>query len=208
MSGLATADTATTDTATEALAAGLLSVDASRRVGWAKAFENARRVESMEEQIRVLTAEKKALRRAYSRLLGFVQGLPGSKSPIYDEEVAAHTKAERPFRHTDAYGKGLAVADRHHAFVTERTEEQQLKREEKQAMSRRRDEQLRDDANQRGHRVRQQSVSDESILAVCSCGDTWDGLATCVWKSVNDHYAFVVYGVEYRVFYKEWKAKA
>lgn len=108
----------------DALAVGLLGIDASRRVGWAKAFAALGRVDSLEEEIRQTRDELKWLRRAYSRLLGFVVQLPNDPTKVLKRELATHLRAERTFRHDDAWMAGGAAAWDHRACLYGWSEEE------------------------------------------------------------------------------------
>lgn len=111
-----------------ALAKGLLSADAGRRVGWAKFFSTEERVGVLEEQIRELTDERKHLRRAYSRLLGVVTTIHVARTKALDSELASHLAAERLFRHDDAFEAGVSIGSEHRALVEPEHESQQLRR--------------------------------------------------------------------------------
>lgn len=97
----------------EALARGMIGLDAARRVGWAKAYEAMARVGALEEDVRQTRDELKVLRRAYSRLLGLVTIGWVDRGPILEAELARHFEAERLFRHDDAFDAGVAIANAH-----------------------------------------------------------------------------------------------
>lgn len=105
----------------QALATSVMSLDAARRVGWAKAFAALDKVDGLSKEVNLRDYEIRALRRAYSRLLGLVTHLAGfPKSAILDEEISAHMTAERQSRHDDAWDAGIAIAAAHNDFVNGR----------------------------------------------------------------------------------------
>lgn len=173
----------------EALATGLISVDTARRVGWAKAFEAIRRVDTLEEQNRILEDEKRALRRAYSRALGvLVTVTAASRTKTLQEEIDTHLQAEHPFRHEDAWDSGTAVGRRHiEEGEGEGSEWARRARRDaiERAASRQVDAEIRDMAEQAGHRVHRTAVGNGEFAVGCSCGDsrygTGDGAAVRAW---------------------------
>jgi hypothetical protein len=190
----------------QALATGLISMDASRRVGWAKAFEALRRIDSLEEEVRQLRDERKHLRRAYSRLLGFVQNIPTTKSPVFNREVQAHSTAERSFRHQDAYDKGVAVAVEHQIHIGCRTDEDLEQQREKRAARRQAYEKLFGDATALGHDIRRGATSSDTSVFVCSCGESFSGADREVADRRLDHAANVVHGFDHAEFRRLRKA--
>lgn len=185
-----------------ALVTGTESLEASRRVGWAKAYEGQARIESLEEQIRVLTDELKTTRRAYSRLVGFVSNLPGRRSEAFIDEVKAHVAAERTFRRQDAWEQGRSAAWAHGDAVaswdTERASRRDRERAEKIARHtgiKAITATLFAEAEALGHVVDSNHRPNDGVdTAQCSCGERnlTDGWA---WK--RDHVARLVRGVSW-----------
>lgn len=168
------------DVEKEALAAGLLGIDAARRVGWAKAFEALRRVESLEEETRQMRDELKYLRRAYSRLLGFVENavVGGQRSSVFDKELGLHLAAEATFRVVGARRQGVRLAREHIAEVN-RWDEQLVQRHEEAHAAKRSVrglmlKNLNSAARELGHvtHIRRRPAADKVDVAVsCSCGE-------------------------------------
>lgn len=180
----------------EALASGLNATDASRRVGWAKAFEALARVDALEEQLRQTRDELKYLRRAYSRLLGFVNHLPMLRSPILDAELSTHTQAEKTFRAMDAWDSGAALAFKHALHIGGGDEVQvRAERAAKKTAKRRRVGDLFRAAADAGH-----DSKGSTGLWLCTCGasSTDDG------EDRLEHLAQVIHGTSWKSLQRRW----
>jgi hypothetical protein len=88
-----------------ALTKAVHDLDASRRVGWAKALDGAERIDDLERQLAMLQSELDTLRAAYIRLNGFVQNLQYERAPSWDAEVQRHDQAMRAY-YTEHRGEG------------------------------------------------------------------------------------------------------
>lgn len=197
----------------EALAKGLLGVDTARRVGWAKAFDALRLNETLSEDLRQTRDELKHLRRAYSRLLGFLDNIPIKSSSVSKAELGAHRRAEAFFRHDDAYMAGWSLAWDHKAKLCGWSPEE---RDEHKARWLR-DEQARKAAFVAKRPVKEQlrrlwvealdlghyteslpPDSQQMVLKMCKCGAS-SGLRTqyeaTTWA--REHMTQVVYGQSY-----------
>lgn len=194
---LATQDDATT----EALAAGLLSAETGRRVGWARAYEALARVESLEEQTRQMTDELKVLRRAYSRLLGFINTVPLARSPILDAELAAHIAAEKSFRTADAWDAGVALGHEHRSFhngwTVEQIESDRAHRAANARYRKAKHAELYEAGEALGHRV---DVEDGTPR--CTCGLVLDGDPSDVKR---EHISLMVHGVGFKALQRRWE---
>lgn len=168
----------------EALSKSVMTMDSARRVAWAKAFNALDRVEALEEEVRIMRDERIALRRAYSRLLGFVQHMASARSEVMDRELAAHIAAERTFRHDDAWDKGCALGREHEALVKEWTEEHRVRVAERRVANKiKHQERLSEEkraakaamaaqfqaARDAGHEI-DKRLHGERSSAKCSCG--------------------------------------
>ncbi len=110
--------TTTSDEVSDALAVSVHTMDAARRVGWAKAFNALARVEALEEQVRQQRAEMRALRRAYTRLVAFTAHVEFSGQTMCSvSEIGQHRAAVDSFRDAEAWRAGSALADRHNVEV-------------------------------------------------------------------------------------------
>lgn len=206
------------DTIPEALAAGLLGIDASRRVGWAKAFERARRVEGLEEQVSGLQSELNELRLCYVRLVGFTDNLPvplggdaGTQS-VFRAEMNLHKSAIRSYLNRRAYNSGRNEADKHRGLVRQWDEERLKLQEQKQdrhvAAWREDIRELIDKALRAGHDTQKQAQPDGSFSCSCSCGDnfaTADEHEAYGW--VARHRVTAVHGVDLKEYRKLRKGK-
>jgi len=61
-------------TTERALTSAIATLDASRRVGWAKAFASAEKLDEASRDINVLTGDRNAFRKGLSYLYGFYTG--------------------------------------------------------------------------------------------------------------------------------------
>lgn len=166
------------DATEEALAAGLLGIDASRRVGWAKAFERARHVESLEEQVAVLREDVKLLRKAYHRLFGFTVNLPGPKSDVYDAELHIHKETVHASFVADAYEKGRSEARRHQAIIEEWDEVDHERRRVALIAKRQAEQELIEEVLRKGHDPRFDIARDgQSYRCSCLCGAVEEEMA-------------------------------
>lgn len=156
---------------TDALTKAIGSLDSSRRVGWAKAFEAIRRVEGLEEDVRQTRDELVVLRRAYSRLCGLAQTAILDRTSGLQEELAAHFAAERSFRHDDAFAAGVAVGMRHVDDIKGRGEADLVDRRRRKAERRAFLTELHDRARELGHDMRN-TAARGVFVARCSCGET------------------------------------
>lgn len=179
----------------EALATGLLGMDAARRVGWAKAFEALRRVDGLEEEVRQTRDELKWLRRSYSRLVGFVTVMGSDQTAALSAELRNHQRAEAQFGHDDAWDAGAAVAWKHKAEKRHWTDEQlaNIKKEERHKRDRHR---LINKAEQNGH-----STTNAAPGFSCSCGARSD--TDHRWN----HIAQVVTGLTFDEWDAKWQAE-
>lgn len=198
----------------EALATGLLTVDGARRVGWAKAFAALRRVDSLEEEIRQMRDEMKYLRRSYSRILGFIEHIDIPRSPVMDEELAAHLAAETTFRDVGARNQGKFLALRHKAHLRGWSEED-VKRKRSKSAARikyavERGRELRLAARNIGHltTIRRRQRGDEFLTGVgCSCGERFVGEDHDAQSWRYNHLAMAVHGCSYADYRKLYAAK-
>lgn len=192
----------------QALSTAVIGIDASRRVGWAKAFEALRRLDDLEEQVRQLSDELKWLRRAYSRLCAVTQHMSKPISDVLNDELAAHFAAERSFRHDDAYDAGRAVAARHNAVVAGRTEEQEAARRRvssiKQAAWTKFLGLVFATSEGAGHKITRRLTTDGGE-GVCSCGELWDGSVRDVEHSSLDHASLHGFGRSFREVWNDHK---
>jgi len=181
----------------EALAAGLLGIDAARRVGWAKAFEALRRVEGLEEEVRILRDEQRQLRRAYSRILGFINNISCPRSPIFNDEIALHTRAEKSFRRQDAWLIGVKRAAEHQALAQQWGENEFALRRIRQIFSQAAFGHVAHVARAAGHSCAVAAEQDGAVgfRARCSCGETElfeTDLKAFKWREFHD---FAVMGL-------------
>lgn len=177
----------------EDLARGLIATDAARRVGWAKQFAAQHKIEGLQEENDMLWRELELLRRAYSRLLGFTQTLPGLRSEILDAELKAHFEAERTFRDVESFKAGVHKAHEHIAEV-KGIPDSEAKEQRNQARQRQSEQKLRTEAKKLGHHATVSAVSGTESTATCSCGQEFTGEQTTVFRWRNLHLAEVVYG--------------
>lgn len=218
------------DKVPEALAAGLLGIDAARRVGWAKAFAALDLVDTVSEDLRQTRDELKVLRRAYSRLCGFVAHLPVEATDTFKKEMAAHLRAEQTFRFKGAWSLGIDAAIAHkgemhgwddeerkaqRAAVKAATNERKAARwsgDKKKTLLR----DLRIAAIDAGHTVSTDDTDRESWptcpcgrrlqrrVVSCSCGavsEPGDNDTSRLWRL--DHETQAVHGVDFA----EWSAQ-
>lgn len=181
--------------ATDALARGLLSVDASRRVGWAKAFDGARRIDDLETQVGSLQSELDSLRTYYARLVAFVQGL-GITDEFGVEEVTKHVIATASFMNAHSWRAGMLAAGQDElAEHPPRPAPPRLWKETFLPGAR---EELRSEAEALGHVDEISSYPDTSWFWVCSCGEKMLQLTE---KEAHQrrwqHKAQVVHGMSY-----------
>jgi hypothetical protein len=90
----------------EVAVAAVRSLETSRRVGWAKAYENESRAGSLEQQVSALQSELTALRSAYVRLIGLASALVPAGQAAGRDEIRRHRQAAASFWDKDAYKQG------------------------------------------------------------------------------------------------------
>jgi len=183
---------------TEDLARGLIVADAGRRVGWAKAFSAQHKIESLEDEVKMLWTELETLRRAYSRLLGFTQALPIQRSAVLDAELAAHFAAERTFRDPASHQAGTARAQEHENAVRgtragslDAAGRQRRHKARQQAS----DLKLRDAGKQQGHHATIRHTSATTATVQCTCGEALTGTSQEAFAWRNTHLGAVVHGL-------------
>lgn len=189
-----------------ALAAGLLGIDSARRVGWAKAFDALRRVESLEEEVRQTRDELKWLRRAYSHLLGFVTTIPIRPTDILRKEMASHLEAEQTFRHDDAWNLGIARGWDHKAQLHGWDRE---KRDKIRANRSQRSNGLFKAAAAAGHTTEFDRLAVPLVVS-CSCGmtsgivESWE--MGYQWR--QEHWTQAVHGLSFSEWVKKFDPDA
>jgi hypothetical protein len=95
----------------EVAVAAVRSLETSRRVGWAKAYENGDRASGLEQQVSALQSELTALRSAYVRLIGLTSALVPAGQAAGRDEVRRHRQAAASFWDEAAYrhGRNLGI---------------------------------------------------------------------------------------------------